>query len=357
MNNIDLYIQELEASKVEIKEAIIAKGVTPEGGLSSYAAAINSIEDPTLETDDLGVLINENGSYYYTPEGDGFGSVEVTVDVEIPTFETETLSVELTENGTYNYTPAVDGYSSVNVTVEVASSGGGDTGSSGVDFGVIGYTPEDSERASAPIAANIAYSKSLFDAWVPSKTSTSNLYKNNTNLVYAPLIDTSKVTNMQNMFNGCSQLTYVPQYNTSKVMFMNNMFAGCNSLTTISQFDTSSVVAMDYLFQNCSAITSVPQLNFGNAESVNYMFNYDSLTTLGGFINFGKKKSIYGTNSILSSCSKLTYESIMNVINNLYDRATAGYSVLTLKLHANVLALLSDDDIAIATNKGWTISS
>jgi hypothetical protein len=46
----------------------------------------------------------------------------------------------------------------------------------------------------------------------------------------------------------------------------------------------------------------------------------------------------------------------MNVINNLYDRATAGLSVLTLKLHANHLAMLTDDEKAIATNKGWIIS-
>lgn len=260
----------------------------------------------------------------------------------------EPLSTTVTGAGTYRYdSEDVTGYKPVEVTVDVKD---------GFNFGVIGYTPEESEYCNAPIAADIAYSKSLLDAWDPSKTSTSNLYKNNTNLVYAPLIDTSKVTNMQNMFNGCSQLTYVPQYNTSKVMLMSNMFAGCNSLTTISQFDTSGVVAMDYLFQNCRAITSVPQLNFGNVESVNYMFNYDTVTTLGGFINFGKKRSIYGTTSMISSCSKLTYESIMNVINNLYDRATAGYSVLTLKLHANVLALLSENDIAIATNKGWTIA-
>ena len=45
----------------------------------------------------------------------------------------------------------------------------------------------------------------------------------------------------------------------------------------------------------------------------------------------------------------------MNVINGLYDRASAGLSVITLKLHANHLAMLSEDDIAIATNKGWTI--
>jgi hypothetical protein len=46
----------------------------------------------------------------------------------------------------------------------------------------------------------------------------------------------------------------------------------------------------------------------------------------------------------------------MNVINNLYDRASAGMSTLTLYVNANTMKLLSDADKAIATNKGWILS-
>ena len=116
MNNIDLYIEELESVKVEIKDAIIAKGVTPTGGLSSYATAISEIDGATIETDDLGVLINENGSYYYTPEGDGFTSVAVTVDVIPPPVLTQEKDVTITSNGETIVTPdeGFDGLNKVN---------------------------------------------------------------------------------------------------------------------------------------------------------------------------------------------------------------------------------------------------
>jgi len=91
------------------------------------------------------------------------------------------------------------------------------------------------------------------------------------------------------------------------------------------------------------------------------MFGYSGnsyIVNLGGFKNLGMQKSVSNTtgNYFLGASSKLTKESVMNVINNLYDRKTAGYSVLTLKLHANTLALLSDEEKAIATNKGWILS-
>ena len=491
MNNIDLYIEELESVKVEIKDAIIAKGVTPTGGLSSYAAAIGEIDGATIETDDLGVLINENGSYYYTPEGDGFTSVAVTVDVipppvitqekdvtitsngdtivtpdegfdglnkvnvsvkvPIPTFETETLTVELTENGTYNYTPTTDGYSSVEVTVDVAGSGGG--GLLIVPFEEIGYPTElkddiNNELNSKPLS-DLEYSKSLY-------TANTTYYNGDNKLVYAPLVNTSNIKNMGYMFQDCSSLTTVPLFNTGNATDMKRMFFGCNLLTSIPQFDTSNVTNMSYMFSECTNLTSIPQFDTSNVTNMSYMFSEctnltsipqldtgkvtdmsymfsectnltsipqldtgsvttirymfngctnltsipqldtgsvttmsgmltncskltsipqfdaskvtdiglfgysgnDSIVNLGGFVNLGMQKSVNKTNTnyFLGGSSKLTYESVMNVINNLYDRATAGYSVLTLKIHTNTMALLSADDIAIATNKGWILS-
>ena len=46
----------------------------------------------------------------------------------------------------------------------------------------------------------------------------------------------------------------------------------------------------------------------------------------------------------------------MNVINNLYDIATKGCNAQLLYLGSTNLAKLSAEEIAIATNKGWTVS-
>ena len=58
----------------------------------------------------------------------------------------------------------------------------------------------------------------------------------------------------------------------------------------------------------------------------------------------------------LSSCSALTKNSILYIFNGLFDRATAGYTTQhTIALAPETKALLTDDNIAIATNKGFTV--
>ena len=240
------------------------------------------------------------------------------------------------------------------------------------------------------------------------------MFCNCTKLTSVPLFDTSNVVNMYSMFSNCPALTSVPLFDTSNVVNMQYMFGSCNKLTSVPLFDTSNVVNMQSMFSNCYALTTIPQLNVQNVTNVYYMFNAcsslteipdmnfkslssfggtssssswlqsckalttigvidcDSITNvnfalgsgtndiinLGGFRNLGKQKSVSNTNGnyFLLYAPNLTHQSLLNIFNELYDRASAGLSVLTIKMHANHLALLTDDDIAIATNKGWTIA-
>ena len=71
-----------------------------------------------------------------------------------------------------------------------------------------------------------------------------------------------------------------------------------------------------------------------------------SLTNIGGFV--GLK-----VNLDLSYSSKLTHDSLMNVINKAAD-VTA--SPKTLTLGATNLAKLTDAEKGIATSKGWTLA-
>ena len=173
----------------------------------------------------------------------------------------------------------------------------------------------------------------------------------------APIIETDNWTDMSSMFYNCTNMTYIPRYDTSSVTSMDNMFTQCYSLKTIPLLDTSKVIDMGFMFYNCTSLTSLPTIDAGRVRDVEAMFYYcTSLTDIKGLSNLGMYGNLTGTDALFKDCDKLTYESILNVINNLYDRATAGYSVLTLQVPKNVLALLSDEDIAIATDKGWTIS-
>ena len=191
-------------------------------------------------------------------------------------------------------------------------------------------------------------------------TNMSYMFMNCTNLLTIPQLDTSNVTTMTSMFQACKALLTIPQLDTSSVTNMSNMFMDCTNLLTIPQLDTSNVTTMNQMFYGCTKIYSLPKFNASKLNDVSSFFGastIDALKHVGGFENLGMVQSVSGTyNSFIRYCPNLTKESVLNVLNGLYDRASAGMSVLTLKLHANVLALLSDEEKAIATNKGWTLS-
>lgn len=184
----------------------------------------------------------------------------------------------------------------------------------------------------------------------------------------------NNVTNTQWMFNDCKNLTNLDlsNFDTSNVIDMNNMFCGCSNLINLdlSNFDTSRVINMYYMFYNCPHLTDLNLSSFdmSNITNISSMFsNCSKLTNLQFGFNLGKGYTQKTTNNsnyqlgILSSL--LTNESLMSVINNLYDlnltyNVENGGTLYTQKLilgNTN-LAKLTAEEIAIATNKGWTVS-
>ena len=178
-----------------------------------------------------------------------------------------------------------------------------------------------------------------------------------------PTIDTSNVTNVSNMFYHCDFLTAIPQLNTSNVTNMHGMFLYCASLTIIPQLNTSNVTKTDYMFSDCTSLTTIPQLDVSNVTDIYAMFSQNkNLTNLGGLLNLGQAylttvSANYRDYKLdLSSCQKLTHESLMNVINGLYDIKTKGCNTQSLTLDSTNIAKLTSEEIAIATNKGWTVN-
>lgn len=192
----------------------------------------------------------------------------------------------------------------------------------------------------------------------------------NSTFTAAPFFDTSAITDMSKMFDTCRSLTNVPQYNTSNVVNMSYMFSNCTSLSVIPRFDTSTVTDMYGMFRRSSyavggtgvAIEIIPLMDCGNVERFSpfdsYAYGKVSVNYVEGFKDLGK--SI--TEDYLSAASYknvsferaiLNHDSKVNIINNLYNIASQNK---TLTLQMDVTGL-SDDDIAIATNKGWAIQS
>ena len=323
-----------------------------------------------------------------------------------------TLYTNLTNKGVTDITES-DTLSTLANKVSTITAGG-----SGVDFSPIGYDAEFSSEFNAKINADIAYSKTLYDAWNPSNTDAYALYRDDKNIVYAPNIDTSNVTSMRDMFSRCYRLQTVPLFNTSNVISMNNMFYYCTSLQTVQLFNTSNVTNMDYMFYYCTSLQTVPLFNTSNVTRMDNMFNNcSSITTIPAF----DTSNVNNFNSMLQGCSSLTkiegisfksfanstmknnyivgitgsrsirkavfkdigYQStavqfntskiefwgvneddipdarqslIDSLITYSFDRASAGYPTCTITLSDTTKALLTDDEKAQITAKGFAIA-
>ena len=164
-------------------------------------------------------------------------------------------------------------------------------------------------------------------------------------LTSIPQLDTSKVTYMNSMFSGCSKLTTIPQLDTSKVTNMGSMFNGCSSLTSIPQLDTSNVISMDSMFKQCSKLTTIPQFDISKVNFLNAMFQ--GCSNLKSILMTGMKTSFD-----ISASTKFETSDLVTILNNL---ATVT-STKTLTMGATNLAKLTDEEKAIATNKGWTLA-
>lgn len=353
-------LQTLIDCKADMKSAIEEKGVTVSGGLSTYADAIRSIEGGT----EIIGAIDFSKLGYNSDEITNCNSV-VLEEIEygkdildnwnaLATNPVE-ANINLSDN-TLRYFPKVDTSNMTDMTVMFSD------------------------------ATSLAYVPLLNTSKV---TNMNQMFAGCESLSKIELIDTSKVTTMGNMFSGCLDLRTIPQFdtrnvtnmtqmfynsgisilpllNTSKVTNMRGTFAGCKQLKTIPQLDTSKVTTMYQLFYNTTNLESLPLIDMSNVSDFTYMFGpnaatsgyfYDKLTDFGGFKNLGMVAEQNVTTFNMIHCRKMSVDSAENIIDNLYDRATVGYSILTLNLPYSVFSNLSSYYIEMATAKGWNISA
>ena len=281
------------------------------------------------------IEFNQNGTY------DVSDKASAKVNIKEKVLGTKII----TKNGTYKASDDdLDGYSEVEVET------------SGVDI-------NDYYLTSGSYSDIRKYIKTIPQLDTSNVTNMNSMFYNCENLISIPLLDTSSVTDMRIMFLGCTSLITIPQLDTSSVTDMNQMFWNCTSLTTIPQLDTSKVIYMYNMFNGCKSLTTIPQLDTSNVIGVDSMLSRcTSLTTLGGFQNLGMAYDTTASANYsnyrldLSTSSKLTHDSLMNVINNLYDIKTKGCNPQSLVLGSTNLSKLSSEQIAIATERGWSVS-
>lgn len=233
-----------------------------------------------------------------------------------------------------------------------------------------------------------------------SVTNMGSMFSNCGNLVELDLssFDFSSMPTLGSMFQDCRKLEKIilPK-SVIKTKSTNYLFRYCNVLKEIDLdvFDLSEVTDMQYMFYYCYQLKTINFNKWQNKvlTSMGAMFtgagivdldlsgiygdklvnitafnNCNSLANLIFLHDLGKgytqKSANYSYYKLdLHWSTKLTHDSLMDVINKLYDLnltydVANGGTLYTqqLVLGSTNLAKLTADEIAIATNKGWVVS-
>ena len=336
---------------------------TPSAGVDGFDSV--DVNVPKEHHNVTSKSITANGVYNST--GDEVWN-EVSVNVPQKTFNKASVTKEYTSNGQYSIaTPdGYDGISDVNLTVNVASSGGGTADYSDMQFKG-GLTELDSAKYNSIQWTDLSYmfsNCSLLTSLDVSHFNTSNVTNmygmfnrcSSLNSLDVSHFDTSNVTVMSLMFNNCSLLTSldVSHFDTSNATNMYGMFSNCSSLNSldVSHFDTSNVTDMALMFYGCNKLTSLDLSGFNTSNVTNMINMFYRCMSLETIKCDGLQLPDINMSYIsLDSCSKLTVDSIVGLLNSL-PQSTHNYS---FQIGQTNIDKLSDDQKAIATNKGWTL--
>ena len=216
-----------------------------------------------------------------------------------------------------------------------------------------------------PVSANLrslsgtmAYCPNLKTAnlsgWKPKNA--VNLYRlffYTTKLERFVLDDASiPVSSIEDMFLGCNFLT---EFDPTKIITtnctkMNRAFYGCYAITSmdLSSWDLGKCTTVSQIFHACKELTSV-KFNQG-ANAITNAENMFSQCPKLTYLEPPMLDKVTTATLDFSSCP-LDAGSAVRIMNNLGTSTTSQ----VLKFSATTLASLTEDQIAIAANKGWTV--
>lgn len=200
-------------------------------------------------------------------------------------------------------------------------------------------------------------------AWDTSKMKYISLFKgceSITELHGIETWDTSSVVSLAGFFSACklNKTPNLSKWNTENVTNLDGFLAG-NSVTDIdlSSWNVSNVTSIMGFLSNMSSLQNVNLLgwNLCKVEKIS-MFDWNTnIKTL----KLGERffSSPYITEVSFKLLDKWTNDSVkLSLVTNLYDRKANGLPDLTLVLHANTKKVLTEDDIATMTAKGYIIA-
>lgn len=151
----------------------------------------------------------------------------------------------------------------------------------------------------------------------------------------------------------------------------NNLFMKCKAIEILGISSEQPIISAGNMFNACDNLMNLNMndFNMGNITNIVNMFtNAINIKNLIFGNNLGKGYYAYKISNRsnftlnVSDCIELTHDSLMDVINKLYD-LNLTYNVSTggtlhtqqLIIGSTNVAKLTEEEIAIATAKGWTV--
>lgn len=276
------------------------------------------------------------------------------------------------------YNGAVQFSAGSNIKVQFRCQGGGSSN----PLEILGWNVEETESVMQYVTSiPNEYERYMNYKWDEDGSAISmfGTDNNQTSLVFAPFVNLSNQTNIRGFFHNQRNLVGIPMMDTSNVLDFSEAFYGCSSLKQLPNWDFSNGRNFYSCFRECRfyelifdaplattynqmcAFSHIPTiiLDGTSCEDVSQLFGWygDQMPSVSHLV-VKNIKCNWDDNDGFAACPNITYESIIEQINSLYDFRGNGDNdtTRTLKINTNTMALLSDEDKQIAINKGWMLT-
>ena len=193
-----------------------------------------------------------------------------------------------------------------------------------------------------------SYCPSLTSVSIPALTtiSSESTFSGCSSLTSVSMPALTSITG-SNTFNSCSSLTSVSMPALTTISGAST-FTSCSSLKTVSM-SALTTISGGSTFSGCSSLTEYAFLStMSSLSNLNNMFS-----TCYGLISV-ELPSDWDFPSLSVSAGRLSVPSMLAMIDALKDRT--GDTAYTLTLGSTNLSKLTAAQIAVATNKNWTLA-
>lgn len=168
-------------------------------------------------------------------------------------------------------------------------------------------------------------------------------------LRYFTLVGPNQITNMDKMFKNCTNFVCLPELDTSKATTMSQMFYGCNSLALYPVLDMSSYAAPITATSNFAGVRTIVGIRTPLAPN--------TLTATFGAkflerVEFDPTLEGWTGQNLRVQSDTMGHAALVRLFESL-PTITENHSIDVI--HSRGAAELTEEEIAIAAAKNWTV--